>query len=164
MAAKITAFIQQQIEFIGINQSTDREDISLLDYACGTGVLSRALGPYVNSIQAIDLSANMVARYKDLAASSSIASVKNAVARVGDLITEEEPPAELSGSDLQGFSVAAVTAGVHHFADPALAIRRLAGRLRPGGVLAIIDFVEEAVSISSDLCCDRFESLEERLD
>ena len=155
MSAKVTAFIQQQIELIGLNQSTDREHVSLLDYACGTGMLSRALGPYVNSIQGIDLSANMVAKYKDLAASSSVASIKNAVARVGDLITEDEPPAELSGSDLQGFSVAAVTVGLHHFANPGLAIQRLASRLRPDGVLMIIDFVEEEavrllmVSVSS---------------
>ena len=106
-------------------------------------MVSRALGPYVNKIQALDLSTNMVTRYKELASSSTIASVKNATARVGDLFANGELPAELSGQELYGFSIAAVCAALHHFADPGLAVQRLAERLRPGGVLLIIDFVEE---------------------
>lgn len=61
---------------------------------------------------------------------------------VGDLLTPEPPPSgsPLTQGDLFRFDLAAVGLGFHHFADPALAVRRLAERLDPGGVLLIIDF------------------------
>lgn len=71
--------------------------------------------------------------------------MKGARARIGNLLSDEgqEEEGELAGEEMKGFSVAAVGLGVHHFADPGLAIKRLAGRLRLGGVLLIVDFVEE---------------------
>lgn len=138
MSAKITIFLQQQLDWIGLDEYAADGDISLLDYACGTGLVSRALGPYVNSIQALDLSANMVARYRDLAASSTVPSVSGATARIGNLLTDE-----LTDENLHGFSIAAICAALHHVADPGLVIKRLAGRLREGGLLLVIDFVEE---------------------
>ena len=82
----------------------------------------------------------MVARYKDLAASSSLASVKGAIARVGNILTDE-----LANEELHGFSIAAICAALHHVENPALAISKLAGRLRTEGVLLAIDFVEDGV-------------------
>ena len=107
-------------------------------------MISRALGPYVSTIQAVDISENMVTRYRGLAANSSIASVKNATARAGNLLTKAELPVELTGPELEDFSIAAVAAALHHFEDPALAIEKLAARVKPSGILLIIDFVEEA--------------------
>lgn len=40
-----------------------------------------------------------------------------------------------------GFDLAVVGLGFHHFDDPELAAKRLVVRLRPGGVLMIIDFL-----------------------
>lgn len=137
LSAKITIYIQQQRDFLYLDLHV-AENVSLLDYACGTGLVSRALGPYVSSIQALDLSANMVTRYKELSALSSIPSVRAATARTGNLLVDE-----LEGPDLQGFSIAAICAALHHVADPASLITKLAGRLRAGGVLAVIDFVDE---------------------
>lgn len=137
LSAKITVYIQEQRDFLHLDPQITK-DVSLLDYACGTGLVSRALGPYVSSIQALDLSANMVTRYKELATMSSIPPVRDATARTGNLLVDE-----LEGQDLQGFSIAAICAALHHVADPALLIKRLAGRLRDGGVLVVIDFVEE---------------------
>ena len=133
----ITTYTQQQLDWIAFDRAG--EDVSLLDYACGTGLMSRALGPYVNTIQALDLSSSMIARYRDLAASSSIAPVKGANARVGNILTDQ-----LTDQDLQGFSVAAICAALHHVADPGLAIKKLAERLRAGGVLLAVDLVEDA--------------------
>ena len=137
LSAKITLYIQQQRDFLYLDPRV-AEDVSLLDYACGTGLVSRALGPYVGRIRALDLSANMVTRYKELSALSTIPSVKAATARTGNLLVDE-----LEGLDLQGFSIAAICAALHHVADPASLITKLAGRLRAGGVLAVIDFVDE---------------------
>ena len=166
MSLKITTYIQQNLDFIGIplplskNPSKDDDDddddtprpltTTLLDYACGTGMISRALGPSVTDIQALDLSAKMVERYNELAASSEIASVKKARARVGNILTTNSDSSSsssddesLNGAEFWNFDIAAVGGGLHHFDDPAEAIRRLAERLRDGGVLLIVDFVEE---------------------
>ena len=152
MSSKITAFLQapEQLAFIGAKWLPLNDGpVRLLDYACGTGMVSRAFGPFVSHIEALDLSPNMVTRYKELASPSEIASVRGAHARVGNLLTEAEPDSALDGQDLHGFDVAAIALGVHHFADPALAIERLAGRLKQGGVIVIVDFAEEdGVSLS----------------
>ena len=106
-------------------------------------MISRALGPSVTSIKALDLSSKMVSRFNELAATSEIPSVRNARAMEGNLLTDEDPPLELNGRDFHNFDIVAVGGGLHHFPDPARAIGRLAQRLKVGGVLLISDFVEE---------------------
>lgn len=141
LALQVTTYIQQNLSFIRI--PTHPEPITLLDYACGTGMISRALGPFITSIQAVDLSSKMVERFTELAATSEIPSVRTARARQGNLLADPEPSGELSGPEVFGFDVVAVGVGLHHFDDPETAIGRLARRLRVGGVLLIVDFVEE---------------------
>ena len=141
LALQITNYIRQNLDFIGIPKHS--EPITLLDYACGTGMISRALGPSVTSIQALDLSSKMVSRFNELAATSEIPSVRNARAIEGNLLTDEDPPLALNGPDFYNFDIVAVGGGLHHFPDPAKAIGRLAQRLKVGGVLLISDFVEE---------------------
>lgn len=141
LSLQITEYIQQNLDFIGILKHPS--PITLLDYACGTGIISRALGPSVTSIQALDLSSKMVERFNELAVSSQIPSVREARAIEGNLLTDQEPPVELDGPELHNFDIAAVGGGLHHFNDAAKAIGRLAQRLRIGGVLLIVDFVAE---------------------
>ena len=140
ISLQITNYIQQNIDFIGIPKQSG--PTTLLDYACGTGMISRALGPSVTSIQALDLSSNTVERFNELASLSEIASVRKARAIVGNLLTDQSPP-ELDGPELHSFDVIAIGGALHHFDDPAKAIGRLAQRLKVGGVLLIVDFVEE---------------------
>ena len=141
MSLQITNYIRQNLDFIAIPKHSG--PTTLLDYACGTGMISRALGPSVTIIQALDLSSNMVQRFNELAALSEIASVRKARAIQGNLLTDHSPPVELDGPDFHNFDVVAVGGGLHHFDDPVKAIGRLAQRLKIGGVLLIVDFVEE---------------------
>ena len=141
VSLQMTTFIQQNLPFIAIPKHSD--PITLLDYACGTGMISRALGPSVTSITALDLSPNMISRFTSLSATSEIPSVRNAHAIQGNLLTDPATPAELNGPEFHEFDVAAVGGGLHHFDDPGKAIGRLAQRLRVGGVLLILDFVDE---------------------
>ena len=141
MSLQITNYIQQNLDFIGIPKHSG--PITLLDYACGTGMISRALGPSVDSIQALDLSSNMVERFNELAVLSDITSVRKARAIVGNILTDQSLPVELDGPELHNFDVVAVGGGLHHFDDPAAAVGRLAQRLKVGGVLLIVDFIEE---------------------
>jgi SAM-dependent methyltransferase len=55
-------------------------------------------------------------------------------------LTDDVPPPQLAGPEFHNFDIAAIGLGFHHFDNPALAAKRLVERLRPGGVLFIIDF------------------------
>jgi SAM-dependent methyltransferase len=60
----------------------------------------------------------------------------------GNLIDATNPdPEELRGELFHEFDIAVVGLGFHHFDDPALAAKRLVGRLKKGGVLMIVDFL-----------------------
>ncbi|KAH8811385.1 S-adenosyl-L-methionine-dependent methyltransferase [Xylogone sp. PMI_703] len=120
------------------------KNVRLLDYACGTGLVSRALAPYITQSIGIDLSENMVAQY-NLRATNQGLSPSEMSAYHGNLLSPDDPnPASLAGPEFYDFDVAAVGLGFHHFSDPALAAKRLVGRLKSGGVLLIIDFMPHA--------------------
>lgn len=55
---------------------------------------------------------------------------------VGSLLSE---PSSLAGEEYQGFDLVTVGAALHHFPSAADAVRLLAGRLEPGGVLCTQD-------------------------
>ncbi|KAF2130837.1 S-adenosyl-L-methionine-dependent methyltransferase [Dothidotthia symphoricarpi CBS 119687] len=137
---------RSELTWIGIpfaNESGGKE-VRLLDYACGTGMMTRAFGPYVTKTQGIDISPNMATTYNSRARSAGVPeSVVYAVA--GDLFDKSNPnPKELSGPEWQNFDLATVGFGFHHFEDVVFAATQLKERLRPGGVLVINDFLEGA--------------------
>ncbi|KAK4215834.1 S-adenosyl-L-methionine-dependent methyltransferase [Rhypophila decipiens] len=148
--------IRARLDFIGVDWVADDDDndnegedgkpssgktVRLLDYACGTGVVSRALAPYTTQCVGIDLSENMVAAYNARAENQGLAT-EEMHAYQGNICDPEDPsPAALASPGFHNFDIAAVGLGFHHFDDPELAATRLAERLRPGGVLLILDFL-----------------------
>ncbi|RYP78135.1 hypothetical protein DL770_006925 [Monosporascus sp. CRB-9-2] len=163
---RLTAELRSRLDFIGVDWDDDGEDsdderengefaepkgtqaqaekkkkkkqVRLLDYACGTGMMSRALAPYVTQCVGIDLSENMVTAYNVGARNQGLAP-DEMHAVVGNLADPDRPDV-LPGPEFRDFDLAAVGGGFHHFADPELAAARLVERLRPGGVLLIWDF------------------------
>ncbi|KAI1156257.1 S-adenosyl-L-methionine-dependent methyltransferase [Nemania diffusa] len=152
---RLTRELQARLDFIGVDWASDDEDsdredgedddkkarreVRLLDYACGTGMMSRALAPYTTQCFGIDLSETMVAVYNKRAENQGL-SADEMHAILGDLTSETVSEA-LSSPELFNFDIAVVGGGFHHFADPALAAKRLVERLKPGGVLLIWDFL-----------------------
>ncbi|KAH8597863.1 S-adenosyl-L-methionine-dependent methyltransferase [Bisporella sp. PMI_857] len=122
----------------------EEKTVRLLDYACGTGLVSRALAPYVTQCIGIDLSENMVNEYNTGAMNQGIPE-EEMHAVVGNLISANPGAAPLLQDEKYfGFDIAAVGLGWHHFDNPALAAKILAERLKKGGVLLIIDFLPHA--------------------
>lgn len=58
----------------------------------------------------------------------------------GDLCSDP-PTVSFTEMSSTNFDIAVVCAGFHHFNDTELATKRLAERLKPGGVLLIMDFL-----------------------
>ncbi|EHY56388.1 hypothetical protein ABEF92_006734 [Exophiala dermatitidis] len=139
--------------------------VRVLDYACGPGSVTYALGARATEYVGIDLSENMVREYnsrfggpssssageqgnqdKTAEASGSDSNPFTAHAVVGNLLDPADPaPAHLSSPEFYNFDLVVVGLGFHHFQDIPLATRRLVERLRPGGVFLIIDFVTHAM-------------------
>ncbi|KAI1080491.1 S-adenosyl-L-methionine-dependent methyltransferase [Whalleya microplaca] len=160
---RLTEKIQSRLDFIGVDWASDDEDddgsesadesdeklkkstskpkreVRLLDYACGTGMMSRTFAPYTTQCVGIDISDKMVATYNARAENQGL-SPSEMHAYTGDLASPT-PPTSLSGPEFFDFDLAAVAGGLHHFADPQLAAARLVERLRPGGVLLVWDFL-----------------------
>ena len=125
---------------IGSKEADDSRDVKLLDYACGTGSITKALGPYVDIIRGIDISERMVERYNEAAQSSGL-TPGQARAVVGNLF-EETVPDDLCTPDFYNFDIAVIGLGFHHFENPVLSVQRLVERLKAeSGVLVIVDFL-----------------------
>lgn len=80
----------------------------------------------------------MVDRYKSRIPELG-ASHKDTQALVGDLLSDPVEPQVLMGSEFFNFDLITVGAALHAFSDPAKAIKVLAERLAPGGVLYVQD-------------------------
>lgn len=130
------------IPFVNTGDKKDVKEVRLLDYASGTGLITRTLGPYVTVTRGIDVSPNMVTEYNKRARDAGIAeSTVHAVH--GNLFDKNDPsPTQFDPPEWRNFDIATVGFGFHHFEDVVFAARQLKERLRPGGVLVINDFVE----------------------
>lgn len=144
LSIQVTAELRDKLDFIGVQWAAHNDDaprVRLLDYACGPGMVTRALGPYVTETRGIDVSTGMVNKYNEIARESNIPT-DLASARPGNLFANPSDTS-LDIPELYDFDLAAVGFGFHHFEDPPLAIRRLAERLKPGGVVLIIDLIDD---------------------
>ncbi|KAF2218354.1 S-adenosyl-L-methionine-dependent methyltransferase [Elsinoe ampelina] len=134
---QVTAFIQDSVSNGLLDLPPKDGGVSLLDYACGTGKITLALKDHITSALGIDISDGMVDIYN---ARMSEAGVPNAHAVVGNLLSEQGLTGELD-KEAHNFDIAFVGFGFHHFEDPELTIKRLSSRLKPGGFIAILDWL-----------------------
>jgi SAM-dependent methyltransferase len=104
----------------------------------------QALAGHLSKATGMDISGKMVDEYKtrlaDLAPTTPQGAPLPINTHVGDLLAEELSP-ELPR--VEGFDLAAVGLGFHHFDNFPRAVARLAACLKPGGTLLILDFTEE---------------------
>lgn len=113
LSSQVSDALQERRIWINIQWANSKDNVKLLDYACGTGAITKALGPYVTTIQGIDISEKMVQEYNHAALSSGL-QPDRVSAVVGDLFTGQVAE-HLGGSRFRDFDVAVVGLGFHHF-------------------------------------------------
>jgi ubiquinone/menaquinone biosynthesis C-methylase UbiE len=103
---------------------------SVLDLGCGTGHTALAFAARGARVEALDLTAEMLAQGRRMAAERGLANVRF---REGD--AAQPPFADAA------FDVVTSRLSAHHYARPDAAIREAARVLRPAGRLLLVDSV-----------------------
>ncbi|KAI0355127.1 S-adenosyl-L-methionine-dependent methyltransferase [Trametes cingulata] len=109
----------------------NKDSTEVLDYACGIGMISEALHPYVKRIVGVDISKGSVDVYNRKAAEKGLSAQMHAIA--GSLKGE---PEELDGAK---FDVVVCCGAYRHIPDIDAVTRALAFFLKPGGTLLVAD-------------------------
>lgn len=97
----------------------------------------------MTKIFGLDVSEKMIEQFNQNAEKTGFADKMSA--RTGDLLADNVP-AELSGPEYNGFDVVVVSMALHHFHDPAKALKTLGPRLKKVGVMIILDIIPEESS------------------
>ncbi|KAL2828954.1 S-adenosyl-L-methionine-dependent methyltransferase [Aspergillus cavernicola] len=118
------------------------KEIRMLEYACGPGHISLALAPFVSRVIGMDISDGMIDEFNKNAREADRSDT--VVAFKADLLAEPTP-AEVSGPEYFNFDLVVVSMALHHFEHPEQALKRLAERVKKGGVMMIIDLVPEGM-------------------
>ncbi len=103
-------------------------DDTVLDVACGGGIVVCAFAPLVRHATGIDMTPAMLDRARQLAAENGVA---NATWREGDVTALPWPDAS--------FTIVVTRFAVHHFPDPAAVLREMVRVCAPGGRVVVAD-------------------------
>lgn len=109
-----------------------RPDMSVLDYGCGTGLLTLALAPRVRSVTAVDSSRGML---DALSQKTAAAGIRNVAGFPSDFTTDPLPPGP--------YDLIASAMTLHHVADTESLFRKFFALLAPDGFLALADLDTE---------------------
>ncbi|PUU74816.1 S-adenosyl-L-methionine-dependent methyltransferase [Tuber borchii] len=117
----------------------DENTTRVLDYACGTGLISRIIAPYTKQIIGMDISEKMAEKFNEKVKNQGTPE-EEMRAIVADLCADRLDPS-LSDPEYYNFDVIVCGFAFHHFSNVQLATERLVERLKPNtGVLLVIDF------------------------
>lgn len=117
-----------------------QSDWDLLDFGCGTGLLSLRFANQVRSVTGADHSSGMLEVFRGKAREQGLNNVR--AVQVG---------AEATAEDLGGpYDLAMSSMALHHVRDTAALFRAIHGALRPQGRLAFADLDAEDGSFHKD--------------
>jgi 2-polyprenyl-3-methyl-5-hydroxy-6-metoxy-1,4-benzoquinol methylase len=122
-----------------IRETRPSKDQDVLDFGCGTGLVTLRLQPLVRSITGMDSSRGMLAGLQDKVKRGGLTNVTT---RFLDL--------EKGGSIEGRFHLIVSSMTLHHVPDPAALIAQLSGALLPGGTLAVADLDAEDGAFHGD--------------
>ncbi|VAY87451.1 S-adenosylmethionine-dependent methyltransferase [hydrothermal vent metagenome] len=129
------AFVSKIKEYL----AKDLQSKILLDYGCGTGLVSFGFAQDVKSILGLDNSSNMVDIYND---KSTKIGLSNITAKLHDINTQ--------ALDINQFDIVATNMTMHHIKDTNNFISTLYNSLKEDGFLCIADLKIEDGTFHSD--------------
>ena len=115
------------------------QDMAILDFGAGTGLLTLGLLPYVAHVTSVDASDEMLRVLADKLKSLGIENVKTLHCDIG-----KEPLPEAA------YSLVVSSMVLHHIVDVPQTLHLLRCSLRPGGWIALADLDTEDGSFHSD--------------
>ena len=104
------------------------KEMDILDFGCGTGLLSLKLLPYVHSVTGVDSSTGMLEVLNTKITEQKLAGIKT-------LYIDTDRGDTLAGS----YHAVTSNMTMHHIKDPAAMIRQFYNIIKPGGFLCIAD-------------------------
>ncbi|KAG8911749.1 hypothetical protein FRC02_006432 [Tulasnella sp. 418] len=126
--AKIAQVMTEQVKL-------DPETTSVMDFACGTGLVSINLVPYVKEVIGVDISEAMVEKYNEKASLNEV-SAKKMKAVLLDISKDKE------GLGGKKFDAIICSMSYHHFDQVQEMTNNLVEYLVPGtGVLLVVDLI-----------------------
>lgn len=128
-------FVDKIIETI----NKDIKSFDLLDYGCGSGLVSFGFADKVNSIVGLDNSESMVGVYNDKAKRVNFSNIQS---KLHDINKEHLP--------LEKFDLVATNMTMHHIKDIKMFVEKLTSSLKKDGHLFIADLKIEDGKFHSD--------------
>jgi ubiquinone/menaquinone biosynthesis C-methylase UbiE len=120
---------RQALELLVAAAGAGPED-TVLDVACGPGLVACAFARVARHVTGIDLTPAMLDRARTIAAENGVTNVSF---RVGDVAHLPFPDAS--------FSIVVSRFAFHHFVDPAAVLAEMKRVCRPGGHVAVADLI-----------------------
>lgn len=115
-----------------LQQARLTPDMDVLDYGCGTGLITLALHPHVHSVTAADSSQGMLDVLAQKAEDAGISNVTTLLLN----LDADDPPNDR-------FHAIVCTMTLHHIEDTSRLLRQFASMLHPGGYLCVADLDTE---------------------
>ncbi|KAL4075335.1 S-adenosyl-L-methionine-dependent methyltransferase [Scleroderma yunnanense] len=115
----------------------DEEKTSIMDFACGVGLISRELAPHSKSIVGVDISQRMVDLYNLSVHNQGISPDEMRAICISAIKENEE---QLQG---MAFDVIVCASAYHHLASIDDVTKILATYLKPGGSLLVTDLIKD---------------------
>ncbi|XXG98224.1 hypothetical protein Hte_004546 [Hypoxylon texense] len=133
--------LQSNVDWIEIRKSSNNETpVKMIDYACGSGIVSQTLFDFADIIRGVDISDAMVDQYNDLARQSGTAPERMHAVR-GNFLEPSDSDA-IAGPDFHEADAIIMSMALHHSGDPQAMVSKMVDRLRSGGVLVILDWMD----------------------
>ncbi len=113
--------------------------LAVLDFGCGTGLVTLALQPFVGRITGADTSEGMLGQLRRKIGARALANVEAVLL-------------DASSTNLPGgaYDLVVSSMALHHVEDTAALFRQLHGLLRPGGSVALADLDREDGTFHDD--------------
>lgn len=106
-------------------------------------IRAQILHPHFSQCIGVDLAESMLAKYRKTAAELGLSEQQMKAVR-GNLLNPVPDPTEppTTREELSDFDLVVICMALHHVDDLELAIKCLAEKLRPGGVILVIDWAK----------------------